>query len=317
MAVNIERSNPNQSIKPMGQIMLRLILLQSHIFDDGSLPWGSKMNTERFLVNYTVEKKLTEFTRYLSRNDMISVVRTSLGLHRNDKRKVTGDPYFKHLFYSAYLGFISPEFDKHDENYRRIFLTANLLHDSIEMKRKTNPQYKEKDLYKELENTNLTDDEKRKIVLIVSLLTPPTKSETVKKDEKKWLKAKLKDFKKIIEMKAVSVVEKDQQVFSKILGSKFKLLSPQEYLFLLEAIKEIKINDEVANVIETTDDLQMGKDGCDIESNGIKPLSWRYEDYIARFTLLKTYSGEHFLMKSLKDSLTTIYDYLEQRESNA
>ncbi len=289
--------------------------MQSHIFDDGISLWRSKRNTERFIFENTDDRKLTEFTEFLSRGDMMPIVEVTINLHRNDKRKITGDPVLKHLFYSTYLGFISPEFQKYDESEKRTMLAISLLHDSIELRRKTNSKYCEYDLYRVLEKTSLTDFEKRKVVTAVSLLTPPVKSKNVEENEKKWLKAKLENFKRIIEMKTLDVAEKDHQIYLKYFKGDFGSLDLRDYTFLLEVIKIIEISDEIAKVRETTDDLQTEMDGDNVRSNGIKPLSWRYKDHLARLLLFQIYFKEHQSIKQQINDLVIIYDYLEKKES--
>jgi hypothetical protein len=116
-------------------------------------------------------------------------------------------------------------------------------------------------------------------------------------------------------MEPPDLANKDHQNIIKYFNGDFRSLDLQDYTFLLEAIKIIEISDEIAKVRETTDDLQTEMDGNNVRSNGIKPLSWRYKDNIARLLLFQIYFKEHQSIKQQINDLVIIYDYLEKRES--
>jgi hypothetical protein len=114
-----------------------------------SYPQEKIVPTLRFLKRNGREN-CSNFFEYLNRPEVFQLVEFAMDFHKEDKRKVTGDPYVKHLLYSAYLSYISPEFKKYSPSDKKVFVAANLLHDSIEMRRKVNSSYGERECYQQL-----------------------------------------------------------------------------------------------------------------------------------------------------------------------
>lgn len=288
-------------------VLPRLVnyFLFKNILKNDSILLNNLNNSSRFLNQNCHES--ARFLEFLNNDEFLPVVNFTRQFHSTDKRKVTEDPYIKHLIYSAYLGYESPIFKKYNKNDKKIFVAANLLHDTIEIYRKTNPEYKEKEYYTELIDNGFKPDEARKIILLVNILTPEAKAKSLSDEE--WLDKKYIDFKTIIEIQPGEVKKIDDELFSQIYGDKFKYLKENDYNVLAEMAKETKIADEAANVRETVDDILQGKDGYKIVSNGIKSLSLRFKDFTNRFSLI---NSDHHLKDQLRRDLNFIDDYLKK-----
>ncbi|KKQ24105.1 MAG: hypothetical protein US40_C0011G0020 [Candidatus Roizmanbacteria bacterium GW2011_GWC2_37_13] len=291
-------------INPRGQIIFRLILNQSHIYNDGICSWNNMINIRRFISENSEEKKFTGFMEFISSQEMMPVVDCVVKMHRHDTRKATGDPYLKHLIYTAYLGFLSPEFKQMNDSEKRIYIASNLLHDSIEMKRKKE-KYKPRELYNQLVQVGINSNEARKITVISSLLTPfKQKRKNIKKDQ--WLKIKIKDFKRIINLKEINVDLRDTDIFPEL---EFRDLSEQEKEVIIKMVRSIKITDEAANIRETVDDVVMGRDGRKKHEN-LKSLDWRVTDFKARLEIIKKIYPENPLLNQMVADLIGLDSYI-------
>jgi len=118
--------------------------------------------------------KLPEFLEYITSNSVLPIVDFAYNIHKNDQRKVTKAPYFKHLMYSAYLCWerIEESGNRYSQNEKQVLIGASLLHDSIELRNKT-AVYDEKMLYEEMvqylkPKNNSEFEQIKKIFLICS-----------------------------------------------------------------------------------------------------------------------------------------------------
>lgn len=257
-------------------------------------------NTIRFVKENCPDRK--NFIEFLHQPEVFPIVQFTLNFHKADKRKVTDDPYFKHLLYTAYLCFESPKFPEYTDSERRVFIASSLLHDASEMKRKNNQNFKPADLFTLIKNECLSLEEARRITIISSILTPQSKPK--KPDKERWLDLKLTDFKKTITVSDNEILKKYQRVFP---GN---TISNETVVKMSEMIKEIKIADEAANLRETVDDVKHKKEYNGRQPNGIKSLDWRVEDFRNRLMLIRGLYPNHLLYKQLENDLFFLQDYL-------
>ena len=117
---------------------------------------------------------------FLGEQSFLKIKDLVIDLHKDYFRKVSGDPYFKHLFYTAYLCFKhADDLGFKDASQKRIFISSALLHDVLEIKRKNHQVFTEEDLLKELIQSDISEEEAKKIITIVSFLTPEPKDPTL------------------------------------------------------------------------------------------------------------------------------------------
>lgn len=262
-------------------------------------------NTTRFLDQNCHNP--TNFIHFLKNVTFSPILDFANQFHEKDTRKVTEDPYIKHLIYTAYLSHESSVFKKYNKKDKKLFIAASLLHDTVEIIRKTNPTFTYDAFYTELTDYGFEQNEARKITLLTKILTPEPKSKDI--SDEKWLKKKFIDFKTIIEIQPGNVKEIDGELIKEIERDKFQYLNDGEYKMLAEMAREIKLADEAANIRETVDDIIQGKDGYKVTSNGIKPLALRFKDFTNRFSLI---SSDHTLKDQLKNDLDFIDNYLKK-----
>lgn len=279
--------------------------LFKNILKSESVHINNLNNASRFLNKNCHDS--ARFLELLNDNEYLPIVNFTRQFHSADKRKVTEDPYIKHLIYSSYLSYESPESKKYNKSDKKVFIAASLLHDTIEIYRKTNPEYKEKEYYAELIDNGFEPYEARRITLLVNILTPEPKAKSLTDDE--WLNKKYDDFKRILKIQSGEVREIDSELFLPIYGTKFKYLTEKDYDILAEMTREIKMADEAANIRETVDDIIQGKDGHKVTSNGIKSLTLRFKDFKNRFELI---NSNHYLKDQLRKDLDFIDDYLKK-----
>ena len=211
--------------------------------------------------------------------------------HRGDVRKVTRDPYFKHLFYTGYL--IFEHFDQEFINPQVVF-----FHDAIELRRKQqfNDGYSALDFHNDLITYGLDDgDGLRELVLIVDILTPTAKADDIARDD--WIKVKIDNFRSIMDLKARDVSNRYREIFQKDLT-----IADKEVESLVARIKIIKLADLAANMRETVVDLQRGVDEKHAR-NGMKDLDWRIEEFRQRLMLIEKYFSGFPLLEQMSGDL--------------
>lgn len=260
---------------------------------------SNNLNTIRMLTENCQKPK--PFLDFLFERNFVQLVDFTSKFHQNDKRKASGDQYFKHLLYTAYLCFHNPGLAKYNEHEKRIFIGAALLHDAIELKRK-NGDFKEKEIYEKIKldisPSALNREELRRIITICSLLTPQPKPE--KTASFQWRDIKRKDFNRIIYLNWEDVILRYIKLFPNA------QLTPEEAEILLEMTKQIKISDDAAILRETVDDVKNNKDHVFGEKNGLKSLEDRMTVYSERLDIISTKYQGHPLIEEMRKDI----DYL-------
>ncbi|MEK7522299.1 MAG: hypothetical protein AAB569_01875 [Patescibacteria group bacterium] len=217
---------------------------------------------------------------FLSEQNFLQVRDLVIDLHKDFSRKVTGDPYIKHLFYTAYLCFKqADDLGFKDDSQKRIFISSALLHDVLEIKRKNHQAFTEEDLFKQLEQSGIDKAEAKKITTIVSFLTPEPKDLNLSPEF--WKDKKRNDFNRIMNQE----------------------LSEELPLELLSMAKQIKIADEMANLRETVVDVKSRQDGPDKEIHDHKPFADRIAVFEERINIITEKYPMHSFLPQLQSDL--------------
>ena len=224
---------------------------------------------------------------FLKEQNFLQIKDLVIDLHKDFFRKVTGDPYFKHLFYTAYLCFEQAgNLGFKDDSQKRIFISSALLHDVLELKRKNHQTFTEENLFEQLVQSGIDEVEAKKITTIVSFLTPEPKDPDLSLEL--WKDKKRKDFNQIINFEP----------------------SDEMPLELLEMAKQIKIADEMANLRETVDDVKSGKDGQDKKIYDHKPFADRVAVFEERISVIAEKYPRHSFLPQLQSDLDFLKEYL-------
>ena len=224
---------------------------------------------------------------FLKEQNFLQIKDLVIDLHKDFFRKVTGDPYFKHLFYTAYLCFKQTDnLGFKDDSQKRIFISSALLHDVLELKRKNHQTFTEENLFEQLVQSGIDEVEAKKITTIVSFLTPEPKDPDLSLEL--WKDKKRKDFNRIINFEP----------------------SDEMPLELLEMAKQIKIADEMANLRETVDDVKSGKDGQDKKIYDHKPFADRVAVFEERISVIAEKYPRHSFLPQLQSDLDFLKEYL-------
>ena len=224
---------------------------------------------------------------FLKEQNFLQIKDLVIDLHKDFFRKVTGDPYFKHLFYTAYLCFEQAgNLGFKNDPQKRIFISSALLHDVLELKRKNHQTFTEENLFEQLVQSGIDEVEAKKITTIVSFLTPEPKDPDLSLEL--WKDKKRKDFNQIINFEP----------------------SDEMPLELLEMAKQIKIADEMANLRETVDDVKSGKDGQDKKIYDHKPFADRVAVFEERINVIARKYPKHSFLPQLQSDLNFLKEYL-------
>ena len=224
---------------------------------------------------------------FLKEQNFLQIKDLVIDLHKDFFRKVTGDPYFKHLSYTAYLCFEQAgNLGFKNDPQKRIFISSALLHDVLELKRKNHQTFTEENLFEQLVQSGIDEVEAKKITTIVSFLTPEPKDPDLSLEL--WKDKKRKDFNQIINFEP----------------------SDEMPLELLEMAKQIKIADEMANLRETVDDVKSGKDGQDKKIYDHKPFADRVAVFEERINVIARKYPKHSFLPQLQSDLNFLKEYL-------
>jgi len=244
----------------------------------------SSLSTTLFFLRRNCGSNIRNF---LNEQNFLQVKDLVIDLHKDFFRKVTGDPYFKHLFYTAYLCFKQTDnLGFKDDSQKRIFISSALLHDVLELKRKNHQIFTEENLLEQLVQSGIDEVEAKKITTIVSFLTPEPKDPDL--SSALWKDKKRKDFNRIINFEP----------------------SDEMPLELLEMAKQIKIADEMANLRETVDDVKSGKDGQNRNIYDHKSFVDRMEVFEERINIIAEKYPRHSFLHQLQSDLNFLKEYL-------
>lgn len=216
------------------------------------------------------------FLAQLYSEDYIHFVIFSKNLHKDDKRKVTKDPYFKHLFYTAYLCHEIAKKYNYTDNQKKIMIAAAFFHDTIELKKKNHLSIVKNTLVNMLLQCQIDIADASDIANIDSFLTPSERDNS-QYPSKTWIGRKRKNFSQIMD----------------------KLPSLRLTQKLVDIMKQIKIADEAANIRETVVDVKADKDGPDKEIHNHKSFADRIAVFEERVKIIAERFPDHILLPQL------------------
>lgn len=151
---------------------------------------------------------------------------------QNVDRKVSGEPYFKHVLRTVvHTAEAMERLDDLSPSDRRVLLATAYLHDSLELQRKNNRPYGEDELLHDVLDIFPDREEAARIVSLVSALTPPRDGVSFS-DDREYLQYKVRTFQE-----------------------KLRSNHPDRRL-----LRIVKAADMLANMEETTDDIERGLD---------------------------------------------------------
>ena len=198
------------------------------------------------------------------------------------KRKVSGDPYFKHVL-ATVVPLCSDEIMELNDEDQQVMIAAAFLHDALELNNKNGNGLNDCNLKSKLQ-TIYSPEISARIMAIVRVLTP----EEVDKSElagQKYLDFKL------------------SEVEDKFKGERFKGLEGKN----LEILRLIKTADVLANLRETVIDIESGYD------NGIKmfkkPYVW-LEIFALRIEKIKQLQPNNLFLEQLDNWLVRLADFM-------
>lgn len=213
--------------------------------------------------------------------------------HETDRRRITGDLYIKHLFFTAYQTDEMTSDKDYSKDERDLLVATSLLHDLIEMKRKSKdtPDYNVGNFINLLKNAKNVDGslymkdwqprEIRKLVTMVSLLTPPDKPPDMVIQH--WRKVKWEDFRRIINMSSKDVKKSESEIDFQDEESEF---TDYEAERIAQMIIDIKVAEIFTNLRETADDVRLGRDGMN-DIPDMKHMVDRYKVFKERINFLR------------------------------
>lgn len=232
--------------------------------------------------------------------------------HEADRRKANGDLYIKHLFYTAYLTDEMTAGKKYTPGERNLLTAVSLLHDVIEMKRKNldTPDYDTSNFHRLLLNAHNVDGafymngwrprDIRKIVTMVSLLTPPDKPPEMEVEV--WRKIKWEDFHRIMNLTQEGVREREAAIG---IVDGLPPYSDREAGRIAEMVKDIKVAEIFANLRETADDIIWSRDGIR-EIPEMKDFTDRFDVFAERVDYLRTFPLPTFYKMRMANDLQTL-----------
>lgn len=192
---------------------------------------------------------------------------------QNVSRKVSGEPYFKHVMRTVMLVAQEEETAQLEPSERRILLSSALLHDAVELQRKLHRRYGREELLGDLRTCSMGFEETARIASIVLRMTPAKEGALIKEDSE-YIKYKLKDFEKKFE-----AVEEDSAF-----------------------IRTIKSADTLANLEETVEDLAKGRN----DTNMGRPLQVRKSVFEGRIRILEKRDPSNSFLPRLKSELALL-----------
>lgn len=276
------------------------------------LPQRPADHTLRFIkTNCTLLNPFVE--RLNSTSSTAAVVKITKKIHKDDRRKMTGELYLKHLFYTAYLADEMTAEKEYTPDQRNLITAVSFLHDTIELgrKKRNSPNYDIADFYNLLTTTQiggsivLKDWDKRdikKIVTMVSLMTPPDKS--VKTPTEEWHNIKREDFYFLLNITKNEVRER-AEMLGDLDGVRF---SEDEYEVMARIIKDVKVAEVLANLRETADDVLWSRDG---HSNPkMRDFIERYKMFIERTDYFRSLPLSDLYLAQMEADMEILHDFI-------
>lgn len=256
----------------------------------------------------------TFIERLNSEPPSVAIVNLTKQIHAEDMRKMTGEMYIKHLFYTAYLVDEMTSEKKYTPNQRELITAVALLHDTIELKRKkkATSTYDTADFYKLLTTSEIEDSvalkdwnkrDIKKIVTMVSLMTPPDKSIETPADE--WRKIKSDDFYFLL-----NITKKEVKERAEMLGNIDGIIfNENEFEEMAQIIKDVKIAEVLANLRETADDIVWSRDGH--KDPNMRDFNERYSMFEERTDYFRsTIPLNKLYLTQMEEDMQILHDFI-------
>lgn len=280
-----------------GKINHRLVEL---FYVDGTLPNHTHRidHTLRFIAeNFTNGNSFTDMLlgSPLSQNKLKrSVYDAASKMHEDDRRKATRDPYMKHVLYTAYISHEIAKGKEYEEPMGMLALWGSLFHDAVEMKKKRRPRYSLRDFDEDLQDVvNLESSTRRKLMIMTDALTPLMKKKGIPLND--WYNHKRMDWGRIVNITEERVMKINHSLNEKL--GRSERISRKEAEELAQMIVDIKFADEIANIVETYDDMVFQRDGHS-PHKGLRSLKARVNVFNERAKdISQRYKGETFEIK--------------------
>lgn len=241
-----------------------------------------------------------------------AIVNLTKKIHEEDRRKMTGEMYIKHLFYTAYLVDEMTKEKEYSSEQQNLITAVAFLHDTIELKRKKTDtaNYDARGFYNLLMTTDIGGStllkfwkpkEIKKIVTMVSLMTPPDKSIETPADE--WHKIKREDFYFLINITKEQVRER-----SEMLDLDNIQLNESDFEEMAQIIRDVKIAEVLANLRETADDVMWSRDGH--KNPNMRDFAERYKMFKERTEYFKSLSLNELYVGQMETDMQILNDFI-------
>ncbi len=201
-------------------------------------------NTYRFVftAGQNLDQELPVPKDFFENPTVLAAAELACQLHQEDRRKVGGDPYFKHPLKTACLCaqlVRAEDFKQGDLNqyYWEIMEAAAFLHDVIEIRRDKD-NYNTEQLTKDLIEAGIEKEKAAAITYLVNKLTPSSKEEGISPEQRR--REKQEDFLRIMTETCNDWQGSDKEMMANIL-------------------RLVKVADILANLEETVADLPLGR----------------------------------------------------------
>lgn len=182
------------------------------------------------ILSFAMKEKNAHLPPHLNGTPIPEVAALAYRL-QDVSRKVSGEPYFKHILRTVmHVSGEQVTAGMTPEDSRVLVATA-YLHDALELKRQQRLPYTEADLMDDLLQAHVDAAEAGRIVALVAALTPPHEGKSLP-DDNKYVQYKVRHFRE-----------------------KFNLEHPDARL-----LRIVKAADMLSNMEETADDIVRGLD---------------------------------------------------------
>lgn len=241
-----------------------------------------------------------------------AIVNLTKKIHEEDRRKMTGEMYIKHLFYTAYLVDEMPKEKEYSPEQQDLITAVAFLHDTIELKRKKidTADYDATDFYNLLMTTDVNGStllkyweprDIKKIAIMVSLMTPPDKSIETPPDE--WQKIKREDFYFLM-----NITKEQVRKRSEMLDLDRIQLSENDFEEMAQIIRDVKIAEVLANLRETADDVMWSRDGHN--NPNMRDFVERYKMFEERTTYFRSLHLNKLYELQMEEDMKILNDFV-------
>ena len=285
-------------------------------FADGLFPCGNSSTDHTFrFIKYNCPNLKSFLDDVVGKTldhhipPIASIVKLTKKAHEDDRRKVTGDLYIKHLFYTAYLADeMIKEKKYYKPNKKKLLLATSFLHDTIELRRKRREteDYSPKNFYyflKSAELKGITPRDIKKIVAMVALMTPKDKPPNMPVDE--WREIKREDFQRLMNITRNEVLE--------VVGTLGEFdgihITEDEADDMVEIIKDVKTAEVIANLRETADDIIWKREVKDGVPN-MKDFIYRFEMFNERVNYMMELPLDEKYKQQMQEDMEQLTEFV-------